>query len=208
MRWLVALPLQLRSVYSRISTVNHRFLLLCGESVQICVSIGLRIAAPGSRFKLVTTPTETCPICGGTGWQTIERGKEREAVRCECRVRDRGERLLAAAHIPARYRHCELSNFNTEGEREPLQEALRVSTQFIENYPVEKKGLLFLGRPGVGKTHLGIAILKSLVGKGIPCRFVDYRELLKEVQHSYNQAVQTTELELLQPVPESQSLDL
>src|ERR1039457_1769895 len=90
MRWLVALPLQLRSVYSRISTVNHRFLLLCGESVQICVSIGLRIAAPGSRFKLVTTPTETCPICGGTGWQTIERGKEREAVRCECRVRDRG----------------------------------------------------------------------------------------------------------------------
>jgi DNA replication protein DnaC len=164
----------------------------------------LRIAAPGSRFKLVTTPSETCPICGGTGWQTVERGKEREAVRCECRVRDRGGRLLAAAHIPARYQHCELSNFNTEGEREPLQEALRVSTQFIENYPVEKKGLLFLGRPGVGKTHLGIAILKSLVGKGIPCRFVDYRELLKEVQHSYNQAVQTTELELLRPVLETE----
>lgn len=105
---------------------------------------------------------------------------------------------------PGALQHCELSNFNTEGEREPLQEALRISTQFIANYPVEKKGLLFLGRPGVGKTHLGIAILKSLVGKGIPCGFVDYRDLLKEVQHSYNQAVQTTELDLLQPVLETE----
>jgi DNA replication protein DnaC len=152
----------------------------------------------------VTTSTQTCPICGGTGWKTIERGKERQAVRCDCRVQDRGSRLLAAAHIPARYEHCGLSNFNTEGDRESLQEALRIATQFVENYPVEKKGLLFLGRPGVGKTHLGIAILKSLVHKGIPCRFVDYRELLKEVQHSYNQTVQTTELELLQPVLETE----
>jgi DNA replication protein DnaC len=164
----------------------------------------LRAAPPGSRFKLVTTSTQTCPICGGTGWKTIERGKERQAVRCDCRVQDRGSRLLAAAHIPARYEHCGLSNFNTEGDRESLQEALRIATQFVENYPVEKKGLLFLGRPGVGKTHLGIAILKSLVHKGIPCRFVDYRELLKEVQHSYNQTVQTTELELLQPVLETE----
>src|SRR5271157_3650470 len=70
----------------------------------------LRSALLGSRFKLVTTATETCPICGGTGWHTIERGKEREAVRCECRVKDRGERLLAAAHIPPRYQHCELAN--------------------------------------------------------------------------------------------------
>ena len=152
----------------------------------------------------MTTASETCPICGGTGWQTIERGKEREAVRCECRVKDRGERLLAAAHIPARYQHCELLSFNTEGEREPLQEAKRTAEQFVERYPVERRGLLFVGRPGVGKTHLGVAVLKGLIGNGIPCRFVDYRELLKEIQYTYNSTVQTTELELLQPVFETE----
>jgi len=164
----------------------------------------LRATPRGSRFKLVTTGTETCSICGGTGWQTIERGKEREAVRCECRVKDRGERLLAAAHIPPRYVQCELSNFNTEGEREPFLEAKGIAEQFVENYPVEKRGLLFVGAPGVGKTHLAVAVLKRLVSKGIACRFVDYRELLKQIQYTYNPAVQTTELELLQPVFETE----
>ena len=34
----------------------------------------------------------------------------------------------------------------------------------------------------------------------MPCRFCDYRELLKQIQNSYNPSVQTTELEILQPV--------
>jgi DNA replication protein DnaC len=152
----------------------------------------------------VTTATETCVICGGTGWQTIERGKEREAVRCECRVKDRGERLLAAAHIPPRYQHCELAMFNTEGKRETLRRAKQVAEQFVEKYPLEKRGLLFVGRPGVGKTHVAVAILKELMHKGIPCRFVDYRELLKQIQHSYNPTVQMTEMDLLQPVLETE----
>ena len=35
--------------------------------------------------------------------------------------------------------------------------------------------------------------------KNVPCRFCDYRELLKEIQNSYNPAVQATELEILRP---------
>ncbi len=159
----------------------------------------------GIRFKLVTTLTDTCPICGGTGWQTIEAGKEREAVRCECRVRDRGERLLEAAHIPPRYTACDLTNFNTEGEREQLLEAKRTAEQFIGKYPIEKRGLLFVGPPGVGKTHLGVSILKRQIGdKGVRCRFVDYRELLKQIQYTYSPTVQMSELELLQPVFETE----
>jgi DNA replication protein DnaC len=217
-----------------ISTVNHRFLLLCGESVQICVSIDLRIAAPGSRFKLVTTPTETCPICGGTGWQTIERGKEREAVRCECRVRDRGGRLLAAAHIPARYQHCELSNFQCDPPGPPqgrtimampekalvhgqpddtyqksIRDARFFAGRFVEEYPTDKTGLLFVGSVGVGKTHLAVGIIKDLIReKGIHCLFCDYRELLKSIQNSYNPSVQATEMEILRPVFDAEVLVL
>ena len=59
----------------------------------------------------MTTAAESCPICNGTGWQIRQGDNEREVVRCPCRVRERSERLLAAAHIPERYQHCELESF-------------------------------------------------------------------------------------------------
>ena len=48
-------------------------------------------------------------------------------------------------------------------------------------------GLLLIGSIGVGKTHLAVGIIKELVlSKGIACLFYDYRELLKQIQNSYN----------------------
>ncbi len=175
-------------------------------------SFPLRAVPPGIRFKLVTTPTETCPICGGTGWQTVERGKEREAVRCECRVRDRGERLLAAAHIPSRYQHCELSNFQYDPDdkgQKSIRDARFLAGRFVEEYPTDKTGLLFVGSVGVGKTHLSVGIIKDLIrDKGIHCLFCDYRELLKSIQNSYNPQVQATEMEILRPVFDAEVLVL
>jgi len=160
----------------------------------------------------VTTPTETCPICGGTGWQTVERGQEREAVRCECRVKGRSARLLAAAHISARYEHCDLSNFQYDPDDKNQTSIIKARTfagRFVEDYPVEKTGLLFVGSVGVGKTHLAVGIIKDLIReKGIHCLFCDYRELLKSIQNSYNPSVQATEMEILRPVFEAEVLVL
>jgi len=160
----------------------------------------------------VTTATETCPICGGTGWQTIERGKEREAVRCECRVKDRGERLLAAAHIPPRYQHCELANFQCDPDtkdQKSIRDARFLAGRFVEEYPTDKTGLLFVGSVGVGKTHLSVGIIRDLIReKGIHCLFCDYRELLKSIQNSYNPQVPATEMEILQPVFDAEVLVL
>src|SRR5205807_4333149 len=81
--------------------------------------------------------------------------------------------------------------------------------RFVEEYPLEKTGLLLTGPIGVGKTHLAVGILQELIrSKGIPCLFYDYRELLKQIQNSYNPSVQTTELEILRPVFEAEVLVL
>ena len=163
-------------------------------------------------MSTVTAPTDTCPICGGTGWQTVERGKEREAVRCECRTKSRGERLLAAAHIPARYEHCDLSSFQCDPEDKHQASIFRARTfagRFVEDYPIEKTGLLFVGSVGVGKTHLAVGIIKDLIReKGIHCLFCDYRELLKSIQNSYNTSVQATEMEILRPIFDAEVLVL
>ena len=59
------------------------------------------------------------------------------------------------------------------------------------------------------ENHLSVAILKDLIlRKGIPCLFSDYRELLKQIQNSYNPSVQVTELDLLRPLFQTEVLVL
>jgi len=124
---------------------------------------------------------------------------------CECQEAERERRRLAAAQIPTRYMGCTLDAFDPSypGADPSLAWALRSARTFAESYPVDTagRGLLFVGKPGLGKTHLAVGVLQRLVReRGAKGLFCDYRELLKSIQNSYNPQVQTTELELLQPV--------
>jgi DNA replication protein DnaC len=148
-----------------------------------------------------------CPQCEDTGWKPIGYGAERKVARCDCKVAVRGDHLLAAAHIPARYEHCELESFDTTGSRSGLAASLLAARRFVEEYPVERTGLLLVGRYGVGKTHLAIGIIKSLiVQKSIPCLFCDYRELFKDIQDSWHASVEATEMSILRPIFETEVL--
>jgi DNA replication protein DnaC len=134
-----------------------------------------------------------------------------QATRCECVLQQQGKRLLEAARIPRRYMHCELSNFEHEGPFRSLFSAHGASLRFIEEFPLKSAGagLLFVGPIGCGKTHLAVGIAKELISqKAAACLFYDYRELLKEIQNSYNASVQVTEMEVLRPVFDAEVLVL
>lgn len=153
--------------------------------------------------------TEVCPLCAGSGWRVVPDTPERGVTRCDCQLRARAEAVVAAARIPKRYEHCELSNFEFEGSQLHLAPARMAACRFVEEYPVDKTGLMLVGTIGTGKTHLAVGIAKALIReKGIACLFYDYRELLKEIQNSYNASVQTTELGLLKPVFDAEVLIL
>ncbi|HKW15981.1 MAG TPA: ATP-binding protein [Terriglobales bacterium] len=150
---------------------------------------------------------EVCPVCCGSGWKPAN--SDRRVVRCKCRLKSRAESLLALARIPKRYEHCELSNFEFDGPHAHLMSARMNACKFVENYPLDSTGLLLIGSIGVGKTHLAVGIIKELVlSKGIPSLFYDYRELLKQIQNSYNDSVKATELDVLRPVFETEVLVL
>ncbi len=153
-----------------------------------------------------------CPQCGGTGWKEVASGGARRVTRCDCVVGARAERLLERARIPARYEHCEFVNYETglPGQHASQAKAKLVAEKFIEEYPLdENRGLLIIGDIGVGKTHLAVGILKELIRrKGVLGLYYDYRELLKQIQNSYNPQEPTTEMQVLRPVFEAEVLVL
>jgi DNA replication protein DnaC len=143
-----------------------------------------------------------CPICDGTRWRTIEEGGIRRVVRCECWREALVVALLAEARIPRRYQHCELENFVTYPNEKLLAVVAR-ARKFAESFPVLDKGLFFIGPPGIGKSHLAVAVLKRVIReRGARGLFYDVRELLKIIRSTYDPVVRATETEILRPVME------
>jgi DNA replication protein DnaC len=157
---------------------------------------------------------EVCALCEGSGLRVVEReGGLRVAAACVCRVERKAARLLAQARIPTRYADCTLESYDTQfptADRS-LKGALMQAKSFVKAYPVDTdgKGLLITGSIGVGKTHLAVGLLQSLiVERGVQGLFYDYRDLLKHVQNSYERKVEQSEREVLAPVFEAEVLVL
>ena len=154
----------------------------------------------------------TCPLCGGTGWARVHRDRVDGVTRCECQKRSRSDRLLQNAKIPTRYTHCDLDNFDLSPRLTNRSHAgAKIAAEhFVREYPGSMPfGLLFMGPPGVGKTHLAVGIIKSLMNlKAVPCLFRTFPELLKEIQNSYSPISQSSEFSLLSPVLDTEVLVL
>jgi DNA replication protein DnaC len=161
----------------------------------------------------ITTMDEICLICGGSGLRVVQQDGRQFAQDCVCRVARRTARMMERAQIPRRYEHCSLESYETNfpSSHRTLGAAHLRAKKFVESYPLETAGtgLLITGSIGVGKTHLAVGILQALVTeRGATGLFYDYRDLLKQVQNSYNATVRETELEVLRPVFEAEVLVL
>ena len=158
--------------------------------------------------------SEPCAICKGTGMEFVVTPDGHQFARdCGCRLQRRTERLLGRTQIPLRYEHCTLDNYESafSGASRSLAAAHLQAREFVNKYPVDTGGLglLLTGSIGVGKTHLAVGILRKLVTeRGASGLFCDYRDLLKQVQNSYNRNVEATELAILAPLFDAEVLVL
>jgi DNA replication protein DnaC len=140
-----------------------------------------------------------CPLCDDTGWKPIDVDGVRRVVRCDCWREQVGQQRLADSNIPKRYQHCSLGNFAAYNES--LEHAVLKAQRVAESFPVSTRGLLFEGQPGVGKTHLAVAVLKQVIQtSGARGLFYDTRDLLRVIRSTYDPSIRTTELEILWPV--------
>jgi len=151
-------------------------------------------------------------VRGGAAGATATSGPNKLvwAVPCDCAGEDRTARALARTRLPSRYEHCDFGSFDTDlydGSPEAatwnrsLEQTRMVVEAFAREFPAGSEGgILLMGPCGVGKTHLAVAALRELVLRGHQGLFYDYRELLKEIQASYNPVSQSTEMGVLEPV--------
>jgi DNA replication protein DnaC len=150
---------------------------------------------------------KTCPRCEGTGWVLAQSEERPVARRCDCFTERKSRVLWEQARIPRRYQNCSLGNFEVHNDSH--KDALKISRQFVKNYPAQEVGLLFIGPCGVGKTHLAVAVIRDLVEKkNVPCSFYDFRELIRDIQSSFTPDSNLSEAEILAPVFEVEVLVL
>jgi len=149
-----------------------------------------------------------CAICDDTGWKTVEVDGISRVARCDCWQTTLRERRLQDARIPPRYARCTLDNLVTY-DNEQFLNAVEKAKRFAESYPAAPKGLMLIGPPGVGKTHIAVAVLRRVISRtGAWGLYYDTRALLREIRSTYNPTLNSAEMDVLRPVMDAELLVL
>jgi DNA replication protein DnaC len=152
---------------------------------------------------------ERCPLCGGRGWVIEADGGAGAARPCSCREQDAGQRLATAAGVPPRYSHCKIASFLTSSQspaaRARLMGARKTAQEYVDNFVQEggfrQSGLLFMGPPGVGKTHLAAGVLAEVIERyRVRGRFVEFTALIHQIQATFDPGSPESKREILDPL--------
>jgi DNA replication protein DnaC len=90
--------------------------------------------------------------------------------------------LARLSGVPERFREADFTNYRVDpGNGEAKAAALNLVNKFNE---LTGRGLILCGPIGIGKTHLGCAIINQLVRQGVSCRYIYAESFLEFWRHT------------------------
>jgi len=150
-----------------------------------------------------------CEECDGAGrvFHQDDRGVAFLSDCSFCFTLRKRLRLLSDSGIPGKFANATLEIYQPIGLHN--KKALSRTKNFLDDVkdaPQEPhRGLLFMGGPGLGKTHLVVSILKQLILEaGVDGKFVDFFQLLSDIRHGYSH--DQSEMSLIEPYLKSRVL--
>ena len=114
------------------------------------------------------------------------------------RLRVLQEQKLDAAGIPERFRDRTLESYKATTEAQT--QALKWATEYAYGFDdalATGRSMLFLGRPGTGKTHLACGICQYLMGKGITVYYTTVQRAMRRVKGTWSREADETEAQAI-----------
>ena len=146
----------------------------------------------------------SCDVCGGRGQIFEEDASGVSTLKeCSCAVLTQRLAKLNAAGIPGKFAGTQFETFNPVGDSQ--KQAKSRARDFVRDFGKTGQGLMFMGRPGLGKTHLAVSVIKALVLEwGADCKFIDFFQLLSDIRYGYSQDL--SEQAIIHPYVQAQVL--
>lgn len=140
--------------------------------------MGLTVRAQGAHAIAEVAPGPACARCDGTGWRTLpDTDGHSRTGKCLCQRDLERARLWNMAHVPARHAAASFDTWRRFGGKDAGAE-IQGWADALDPRGLAT-GLLLVGDPGRGKTHLAVAAIRhAIFERGVGARFVDFGHLL------------------------------
>lgn len=123
-----------------------------------------------------------CPKCLNRGFTMVLEDGVSKTRKCECLKIRESLRLIQESGIGEVLNRCTFESYLVS---EPWQQSIKEKAlDYVENHG--SNWFFIGGQVGCGKTHLCTAIVKGFLDKQIPCRYIVWKEKVRELNANVN----------------------
>lgn len=162
-----------------------------GERRAVCPQHG-EYESSGVRLGVVAREIWSgCPACASA---KVDAERAEAAEQARQRRAAQIEEAMGAAAIPKRFLDRSFDNFSADSASKAA--ALAVSREYVDSFPsnlARGLGLIFLGLPGTGKSHLAASIMRPLVEQGYACQYTTCMGVIRAVRETWRRESSTSE---------------